>query len=113
MRVASWNLLAPKWNGNHVSYCSAEHLGAEDWAQTPWRRPHLHAMRTADLLAAPRLHSNRPAAWHHRWPLIQRQIRELDVDCLCCQEVQEDIFEQHLQPYMAQQGYDSLHHPRV
>ena len=43
-----------------------------------------------------------------RFQNLKREIIQVDGDVVCLQEVQSDYFSSHIQPFMAEQGYDGL-----
>lgn len=61
-----------------------------------------------------------PSSWitkehlsvEYRHSLLMKEIRFLDSDILCLQEVQTDYFTSTLRPALAELGYDGLHVPR-
>ncbi|GMS79917.1 hypothetical protein PENTCL1PPCAC_2092, partial [Pristionchus entomophagus] len=44
--------------------------------------------------------------WSHRWPLIQRELSELNADVFGLQEIQDVHFEEYYEPYMKSLGYN-------
>eukprot|EP01038_Epipyxis_sp_PR26KG_P004098 gene4098-5846_t len=47
-------------------------------------------------------------AWPYRKTLLLAELEEMQGDLVCLQEVQADHFEQHLQPFMNERGYDGI-----
>ncbi|GMR58151.1 hypothetical protein PMAYCL1PPCAC_28346 [Pristionchus mayeri] len=43
--------------------------------------------------------------WSHRWPLIQKDLSELNADVFGLQEIQDTHFEQFYEPFMKSLGY--------
>jgi mRNA deadenylase 3'-5' endonuclease subunit Ccr4 len=51
-------------------------------------------------------------AWQYRCPRLLSELEGYSADLLFLQEVESTVFDQQLQPWMQQQGYHSLFHPR-
>eukprot|EP00878_Enallax_costatus_P038967 GHUV01044471.1.p1 GENE.GHUV01044471.1~~GHUV01044471.1.p1 ORF type:complete len:279 (+),score=66.96 GHUV01044471.1:521-1357(+) len=50
--------------------------------------------------------------WSYRYPRILQELQSYSPDILCLQEVEQTVYDSHLQPWMQQQGYCSLYQPR-
>lgn len=46
--------------------------------------------------------------WPYRRALLLRELEELQGDVVCLQEVQADYYEQDINPFMNELGYDGL-----
>ena len=47
-------------------------------------------------------------SWPYRRRIILQELEEAQGDVVCLQEVQADYFEQHINPFMNELGYDGL-----
>ncbi len=51
-------------------------------------------------------------AWPWRQPLVLSELARYDADLICLQEVEDGFYQQQLQPWMAQRGFNGLYRPR-
>jgi CCR4-NOT transcription complex subunit 6 len=47
-------------------------------------------------------------SWAYRRAIILQELQDAQGDIVCLQEVQADHFEQHIQPFMAELGYQGI-----
>ena len=50
--------------------------------------------------------------WRYRIPRIAAELLHSNTDILCLQEVETPVFQEQLQPFLGERGYQGLHHPR-
>jgi mRNA deadenylase 3'-5' endonuclease subunit Ccr4 len=51
-------------------------------------------------------------SWQYRYPKLLAELELYAADLLFLQEVESTVFDQQLQPWMQQRGYNSLFQPR-
>ena len=48
-------------------------------------------------------------SWPYRRVMIEQELEDAQGDIVCLQEVQADHFEQHINPFMQERGYDGIY----